>query len=162
MNLQVWKKMPRHISSVRYSPWEAVGSSQHKIRRNQDSSADVGTSEVEWQLPRPLTRLSYAAPYDPGRRLLPTAVWEQETLWDTVWYQRNSEKIFCTKWIYNIIFLWNQMVRMIILCYCLYKHQFSKLFIHMRNFAYFSHVDYIKGWCTPLKKHQSQRIREWW
>lgn len=59
------------------SPWEAVCSSQNKIGGDQDSSADVGTSEVERQLPGPLTDLGHAAPNDPGCRLLPTTVWEQ-------------------------------------------------------------------------------------
>lgn len=61
------------------SPWEAVGSGQHKIRRDQDSSANVVPSEMERQLPRQLAQLCHAAPDDPGCRLLPSAVWKRET-----------------------------------------------------------------------------------
>lgn len=57
------------------SPWETVGSRKHKIRGDQDSSADMGSSELQRQLPRPMTYFSYGATNDPGRGLLPTTIW---------------------------------------------------------------------------------------
>lgn len=57
------------------SPWETVGSRKHKIRGDQDSSADMGSSELQRQLPRPMTYFSYGATNDPGRGLLLTTIW---------------------------------------------------------------------------------------
>lgn len=83
MSSALWTEAERNFQNVEkitkmhylcHSPREAVCSSQHKIMRDQDSAADMGSSEVERQLPRPLTCLGYAASNDPGCRLLLTTV----------------------------------------------------------------------------------------
>lgn len=78
--------LSKNPESTAIVPWETVSCSQYKVRRDQDSSADMGSSVVQRQLPRPLTLLGYWAPNDPGGRVLFTTVWTQHTQLETKKY----------------------------------------------------------------------------